>query len=98
MSATDVIAPERLEALLRGEAPRTRDEARRQALLGDLGGALMLRAPEELRSGVLASAPIRRRRVAAPRSSRRLALVAATTARTPASGARIQSVLLRSVL
>ena len=34
MSASDVIGTERLEALLRGEAPRTSDEARRHALLG----------------------------------------------------------------
>ena len=78
MSASDVIGTERLEALLRGEAPRTSDEARRQALLGELRGAT-LHAPESLRAWIAAPAPARRR-VAAPRPSRRLALVVVSAA------------------
>src|SRR5438067_129734 len=73
MSATDVISLERLEALLRGDAPRTADEARRHALLDELRGAA-LRAPEELRSRALSAAPSPRR-VGVPRPSRRLALI-----------------------
>ncbi len=41
MSATDAIGIERLEALLGGDAPRTGDEARRAALLGELHGATL---------------------------------------------------------
>src|SRR5438046_2672175 len=78
MSATDVIGTEGLEPLLRGEAPRTPDEARRHALLGELRG-VTLNAPESLRARLAAPAPARRR-VAAPRPSRRLALVVATAA------------------
>jgi len=74
MSATDAIGLERLEALLGGAAPRTDDEARRAALLGDLRGAT-LRAPDALRARVIAAAPAPRRSFA-PRPSRRLILVA----------------------
>jgi hypothetical protein len=74
MSATDVIGFERLEALLRGDAPRTAAEATRSELLGELRGAA-LRAPEELRARVLSATPARRR-LAARRPSLRLALVA----------------------
>ena len=73
MSATDVIGIERLEALLRGDAPRTPEESARNALLSELRAAT-LRAPEALRERVLATAPARRR-LALPRPSRRLALV-----------------------
>ena len=72
MSATDVIAPERLEALLRGEGPRTADERRRHALVGELRAAAV-RTPEELRDRVLAAAPARRS-LGTARPSRRLAL------------------------
>lgn len=78
MSASDVITFERLEALLRGGAPRTPEEERRAALLASLrGGALQ--APEALRERVLAVGPARspRRFVAQPR---RFALVAVTAA------------------
>jgi hypothetical protein len=74
MSATDAIGLERLEALLGGAAPRTDDEARRAALLGELRGAT-LRAPDALRARVIAAAPAPRRSFA-PRPSRRLVLVA----------------------
>ena len=74
MSATDAIGLERLEALLGGAAPRTDDETRRAALLGDLRGAT-LRAPDALRARVIAAAPAPRRSFA-PRPSRRLILVA----------------------
>src|SRR5947207_10387029 len=73
MSATDVIAPERLEALLRGEAPRTADERRRHVLVDELRAA-SVRAPEELRDRVLPAAPARRS-LGTVRPSRRLALV-----------------------
>lgn len=58
MSAIDL---ERMEALLRGDAPRTPAEERRSALLGELRGA-RLAAPEALRARVLATprAPSRR--------------------------------------
>ncbi|HEX7525614.1 MAG TPA: hypothetical protein VF327_04865, partial [Gaiellaceae bacterium] len=72
MSASD-IGLERLEALLAGDAPRTSDEARRAALLGQLRDAT-LSAPEALRSRVLATAPSRRRTFAR-RPSRRLVFV-----------------------
>ncbi len=74
MSATDAIGLERLEALLGGAAPRTDDETRRAALLGELRGAT-LRAPDALRARVIAAAPAPRRSFA-PRPSRRLILVA----------------------
>jgi hypothetical protein len=76
MSATDAIGLERLEALLGGDAPRTAAETRRAALLDDLRGAT-LRAPEALRSRVLAARPLPRpRRSFLPQlPSRRLVLV-----------------------
>lgn len=74
MSTSDVISVERLEALLRGDGPRTAAETRRAALLGGLRAGV-LRAPDELRARVLAAAPDRAsRRLAFP--PRRLALVA----------------------
>ena len=73
MSASDVIGIERLEALLRGDAPRTQEESARSALLSELRAAT-LRAPEPLRERVLAAAPARRR-LALRLPSRRLALV-----------------------
>jgi len=73
MSASDVIGTERLEALLRGDAPRTREESARGALLSELRGA-MLHAPETLRERVLATAPVPRR-LSLRVPSRRLALV-----------------------
>jgi Domain of unknown function (DUF4349) len=78
MSTSDVISVERLEALLRGGAPRTTAETRRADLLAALRGGV-LHAPEELRSRVLAVAPARTPRwLALP--SRRLALVAVPAA------------------
>ena len=73
MSANDVIGIERLEALLRGDVPRTTEESARGALLSELRAAT-LRAPETLRERVLAPSPARRR-LAMPRPSRRLGLV-----------------------
>ncbi len=73
MSASDVIGIERLEALLRGDAPRTPEESARGALLWELRAAT-LRAPETLRERVLATSPVRRR-LAMSRPSRRLGLV-----------------------
>jgi hypothetical protein len=72
MSASDVITVERLEALLRGDEPRTPDETRRAALVSALRGGT-LRAPEPLRARVLGAAPAPRRRLSLP--PRRLALV-----------------------
>jgi hypothetical protein len=65
---------ERMEALLRGDAPRTQAEERRSALLGELRGTT-LRAPEALRTRVLATAPAQRQGFALRRPSWRLALV-----------------------
>jgi hypothetical protein len=73
MSASDVIGIERLEALLRGDAPRTQEESTRGALLAELRAAT-LHAPEALRQRVLAAAPSPRR-VSLHLASRRLALV-----------------------
>jgi hypothetical protein len=73
MSASDVIGIERLEALLRGDAPRTQEESTRGALLSALRAGT-LRAPERLRERVLAAAPAQRRIALRP-PSRRLALV-----------------------
>jgi len=71
MSASETVTVERLEALLRGDAPRTPAEERRAALLGELrAGALD--APQALRARVLASGAAPRRRLALP--PRRLAL------------------------
>jgi hypothetical protein len=72
MSASDVITVERLEALLRGDPPRTPDETRRAGIVAAVRSAPPP-APEELRARVLAAAPAERRRHALPR--RRLALV-----------------------
>ena len=73
MSTTDAIGPARLEALLRGDVPRTAAEERRTALVGELRNAT-LRAPDALRARVLASGPAPRRSFA-PRASRRLVFV-----------------------
>ncbi len=73
MSASDVIGIERLEALLRGDAPRTEAESARNELLSQLRGAT-LRAPEALRERVLTAAPARRH-VPVRMPSRRLALI-----------------------
>ncbi|HYC21773.1 MAG TPA: DUF4349 domain-containing protein [Candidatus Bathyarchaeia archaeon] len=78
MSASDVIGTERLEALLRGDAPRTQEESARGALLSELRAA-MLHAPETLRERVLATAPAPRR-LSLRLPSRRLALVAVPAA------------------
>jgi len=56
MSASDVIGIERLEALLRGDAPRTEAESARRELLSQLRGAA-LRAPEALRAAVAVIPP-----------------------------------------
>jgi hypothetical protein len=74
MSATDAIGLERMEALLRGDAPRTPAEANRTAVLDDLRAAT-LRAPDALRTRVLAATPAPVRRFAPWRPSRRFALV-----------------------
>jgi hypothetical protein len=74
MSTTDAISMERLEALLRGDTPRTADETRRAALLAGLRGGV-LHAPDELRARLLAAAPARTPRLLGL-PSRRLALVA----------------------
>jgi len=90
MSASDVIGSERMEALLRGDAPRSGAEERRAALLDGLRTA-QLRAPEALRARVLAAAPA----PAAPRvtllrrPSRRLALVVVPLAAALAVGAAL---------
>jgi len=89
MSASDVIGSERMEALLRGDAPRSGAEERRAALLDGLR-APQLRAPEALRARVLAAAPApaaRRQRL--PRPSRRLALVVVPLAAALAVGAAL---------
>lgn len=76
MSATDAIGLERMEALLRGDAPRTPAEQRRSALLDELRETT-LHAPDALRARVLAPRPAPRG-FALPRL--RLALVAAPAA------------------
>jgi len=87
MSASDVIGSERMEALLRGDAPRTTGEERRAALLGRLRAA-QLRAPETLRARVLAPAPERRpARFRMP--SRRLVFVLVPAAAALAVGAAL---------
>jgi Domain of unknown function (DUF4349) len=94
MSASDAIGTERLEALLRGDAPRTDDERARGALLAQLRGAT-LRAPETLRERVLALAPASGR---APlwRPSRRLVFVVVPAALAIAVGAALVHGLLGS--
>jgi hypothetical protein len=74
MSATDAIGLERMEALLRGDAPRTPTEAKRTVLLDDLRAAT-LRAPDALRTRVLAVTPAPVHRFAPRRPSWRFALV-----------------------
>jgi len=87
MSASDVISSERLDALLRGDAPRTAGEERRATLLDGLRAA-QLRAPEALRARVLAPAPEPRPlRFRLP--SRRLALVVVPVAAALAVGAAL---------
>ena len=81
MSATDTIGIERLEALLAGAEPGTPAEARRAALVAELrGGAL--RAPEVLRSRLLAraTAGARRRQPLLGSRGRALLLVPAVLA------------------
>jgi len=89
MSASDVIGGERMDALLRGDAPRSGAEERRAALLDGLR-ATQLRAPEALRARVLAAAPAPAAR--GPwlrRPSRRLALVVVPLAAALAVGAAL---------
>jgi hypothetical protein len=87
MSASDVIGIERLEALLRGDAPRTDAEAARTVLISELRGAT-LRAPESLRARVAASVPApRRREMRLP--SRRLVFVLVPAALAVAVGAAV---------
>ncbi len=87
MSATDMPF-ERLEALLRGEEPRTLDEKQRASMLSELRAGT-LDAPETLRQSVLAAAPgaARRRRTSMPR--RRLVLVVVPVAACLAVGAAL---------
>jgi Domain of unknown function (DUF4349) len=87
MSASDVIGSERMEALLRGDAPRTTGEERRAALLDGFRAA-QLRAPEALRERVLgrASEP-RPARFRLP--SRRLVFVVVPAAAALAVGAAL---------
>ncbi|HUJ56450.1 MAG TPA: DUF4349 domain-containing protein [Gaiellaceae bacterium] len=88
MSALDGMGAERLEALLRGEEPRTQAEERRAALLTELrGGAL--NAPESLRRRVLAAAPAARRSYGFRRPPRRLVLVVVPLALAGAVSAAI---------
>jgi hypothetical protein len=86
MSATDMPF-ERLEALLRGDEPRTLEEKERVSLLSELrAGALA--APDTLRESVLAAAPrMRRHHVRVP--SRRLVLVVVPVAVALAVGAAL---------
>ncbi len=90
MSATDMPF-ERLEALLRGDEPRTLEEKQRLSLLSELrAGAIA--APETLRASVLATVPAvrrRQRRVRVRVPSRRLALVVAPVAVALAVGAAL---------
>ena len=86
MSASDVIGNERMEALLRGDKPRTAGEERRAALLDGLRSA-QLRAPEALRARVLAPAPARAARFRLP--SRRLVFVLVPAAAALAVGAAL---------
>ena len=89
MSASDVIGSERMEALLRGDAPRSGAEERRAALLDGLR-APQLRAPEALRARVLAAAPAPAQRASwLRRPSRRLALVVVPLAAALAVGAAL---------
>jgi hypothetical protein len=78
---------ERLEALLRGDEPRTLEEKERASLFSELrAGALA--APDTLRESILATAPaVRRQRFRMP--SRRLALVVVPAAAALAVGAAL---------
>ncbi len=87
MSASDVIGSERMDALLRGDAPRTTAEERRVALLDGFRAA-QLRAPEALRERVLARASEpRQARFRLP--SRRLVFVVVPAAAAIAVGAAL---------
>ena len=87
MSASDVIGIERLEALLRGDAPRTDAETARAMLFSELRGAT-LRAPDALRARVTAAVPApRRRELRLP--SRRLVFVVVPAALAVAVGAAV---------
>jgi hypothetical protein len=92
MSASDVITVERLEALLRGDPPRTSEETRRVRLVTALCGG-SLPAPEALRARVIANAPVQRRRHSVPR---RLALVVIPAALAVAVGAAVVHGIVRS--
>jgi Domain of unknown function (DUF4349) len=94
MSATDAIGVERMEALLRGDAPRTAAEGKRSVLLGELRGGT-LRAPDALRTRVLASRP-EPRGFALRRPSWRLALVVVPAALALSVGAALVHGLTRS--
>jgi hypothetical protein len=93
MFASDVIGSERMEALLRGDKPRTAGEERRAALLDGLRVA-QLRAPESLRARVLAPAPARVARFRLP--SRRLVFVLVPAAAALAVGAALVHGLIGS--
>src|SRR5215472_11627905 len=86
MSASDVITVERLDALLRGDPPRTAEETRRAGLVSVLRGG-SLPAPEQLRARVLAAAPAPRRSRSVP--PRRLAFVVVPSALAIAVGAAV---------
>ena len=94
MSASDVIGIERLEALLRGDAPRTDGERARGALLAELRDATV-RAPEALRTRVLAAAPARRQAFVR-KPSRRLTFVVVPAALALAVAAALVHGLLGS--
>jgi hypothetical protein len=86
MSASDVITVERLDALLRGDPPRTPEETRRAGLVSALRGGSMS-APEALRARVLAAEPASRgSHSLAPR---RLAFVVVPAALAIAVGAAV---------
>ena len=88
MSATEL---ERMEALLRGDVPRTAAEVRRSALIGELRGGT-LRAPDALRARALADRPEPARR---PRPSWKLAFVVVPAALAVAVGAALVHGLTR---
>ncbi len=88
MSATDAISNERLDALLRGDRPRTSGEERRAALLDGLRSA-RLQAPEALRLRVLATKPARSRMPRFALPTRRLVFVLVPAAAMLAIGAAL---------
>ena len=92
MSASDVITVERLDALLRGDPPRTAEETQRAGVVTALRGGT-LPAPETLRARVLAAAPVEGRRHSAPR---RLAFVVVPAALAVALGAAVVHGIVRS--